>query len=154
MGPIAIIWDDAQQTILRLEIHNPCTPRDFLRALCTVADYASAQEHRVHIVLDMRQVTVRDLRPYLDLMPDIERIDIPNRGALVLLGADRFVKTGFRIAQRLDPRLGYRLYHATTLAEAHDCCHLMNQTPRHSTPGRAPEKNTGPSAAQAGSRED
>lgn len=120
MSKIVQMWDNADQTIVRMAFKNWWTVDDYYIAFEQFCDMAYQQEHVVHCLADFTN-SEGFLGHLLKDTPQLEASMPPNYGLCVIVGASYQVETMFSIAYRVAPRVFGNVSFAATLPEGREC---------------------------------
>jgi hypothetical protein len=119
--PVQIVWDDAEQTVIRFEMNGKWSWQEFYSAYISKWDEVANIGHRVDAIADVTQTnympagSITQVRSFASKRPD-------NTGIMVFAGANNYVTALMQTVQKLFKALSQRsisVRFAASLDDAH-----------------------------------
>lgn len=121
MNGITALWDNPEQTVIRYHFEGAWGWKDLYAVIETAAAMMDTVEHRVCIVLDLRESrSVPTLNPSgLRHLANAPTTNHRNMGIFVIVGANTFTRAMFDIFARLYPRAVEAYHMADSIERAY-----------------------------------
>jgi hypothetical protein len=117
--PIQVVWDNIDKTVIRFEFEGSWTWDDLYQASDEATAMLDTVPHMVDFVLDVRNAN-QIPRDFMNHAGNIANGQNPKRGLLVVVGANRLLRTLGGTLRRLFPQATKDVKIVGTLEEAYE----------------------------------
>lgn len=122
-------WDNDDQTVVRIEVHDPWTIEEYTEANARSWSLLETVEHTVHLILDFTHAYSfpKDLLSGAKITNSQIH---PRQGLVIAVKISPYLHAIMKAAIRAFPRLGHNLFFAQTVQDAYHLIQKQAVKPR------------------------